>query len=713
MLTRYTKTLLTKSIQVAMFFMTTTIYAQNNFQREWDYRYGGTKDEKLKVFLPTYDKGYLLAGSSLSINDGDKTQGSNGSWDYYVVRTDSAGVRLWDARFGGSLEDELTCVLQTGDGGFLLGGFSRSGISGDKSEANWDQTTHNYADYWIVKINAQGVKQWDKRFGGIYEDKLNAIVISGDDGYLLGGHSLSSMTGDKTQASFGGPDYWVVKIDASGNKIWDKTFGGNRNDQLTAMTRTKDGAFILAGHTWSDQSGDISFGNRGLVNYCDYWIMKMDAQGNQVWDKRYGGAANDILYSIIESRDEGFLMAGNSYSSVGGEKTEANNGPVNTSDIWVIKTDNLGNIQWDKSLGGSYNENKFGNITQTSDNGFFIAATSYSQVSGDKTENNLGQENNWVVKLDPTGNVLWDKTIFTSGRDDSGFAYLLNDGSIVAANHTNGQIAGYKSQDTYDITKKYCDFWIVKLSNVVPPVADFMYGTDPVCSRTCIDFTNLSVNAISYQWSFPGGNPATSIAQNPTGICYNTAGTFDVMLIVTNNYGVDTMFMPNYINVLQSPTNFTVSAVNDTLFASPGYTAYAWYFNGSPILSATGSFFVPQATGDYFVSAVSVNGCGTSAHIDYLINSVNSLNDNSHSVSIYPNPAGDNFVISMNSLDTQKPITISIFDQVSKLVATEKINSSSAEINYVVNSSSMKSGLYWIRIMNGDKMMRKSVIITK
>ncbi|MBL0034108.1 MAG: hypothetical protein IPP27_18705 [Bacteroidetes bacterium] len=175
------------------------------------------------------------------------------------------------------------------------------------------------------------------------------------------------------------------------------------------------------------------------------------------------------------------------------------------------------------------------------------------------------------------------------------------------------------------------------MSNVVPPVADFMYGTDPVCSRTCIDFTNLSVNAISYQWSFLGGNPATSIAQNPTGICYNTAGTFDVMLIVTNNYGVDTMFMPNYINVLQSPTNFTVSAVNDTLFASPGYTAYAWYFNGSPILSATGSFFVPQATGDYFVSAVSVNGCGTSAHIDYLINSVNSLNDNSHSVSIYPN----------------------------------------------------------------------------
>ena len=309
--------------------------------------------------------------------------------------------------------------------------------------------------------------------------------------------------------------------------------------------------------------------------------------------------------------------------------------------------------------------------------------------------------------------MLWDKTIFTSGRDDSGFAFLLNDGSIVAANHTNGEIAGYKTQTTYDISKKYCDFWIVKLSNVVPPVASFMYGTDPVCSRTCIDFTNLSVNAISYQWSFPGGNPSTSNAMNPSSICYNTAGSYDVQLIVTNNYGTDTMLMPNYINVMQSPTNFALNLANDTIFASPGYTAYSWYINGNPILIATGSYFVPQASGNYFVSAVSVNGCETSAQIEYLINSVNSLNDNSHTVSIFPNPAGDNFVINMSSLDSQKPVTISIFDQVSKLVATEKINPSSTEINFVVNSSSMKSGLYWIRIMNGDKMMRKSVIITK
>ena len=117
MLKLYTHKFFKGSLHVAMLFMTTTMYAQNNFQREWDHRYGGTKNEKLKVFLPTYDHGYLLAGSSLSINDGDKTQGSNGGLDYYVVKTDSAGVKLWDARFGGSLEDELTCVLQTGDGG--------------------------------------------------------------------------------------------------------------------------------------------------------------------------------------------------------------------------------------------------------------------------------------------------------------------------------------------------------------------------------------------------------------------------------------------------------------------------------------------------------------------------------------------------------------------------------------------------------------------
>ncbi len=696
-----------------MSFMTTAIYAQNNFQREWDYRYGGTKNEKLKVFLPTRDHGYLLAGSSISINDGDKTQTTNGAFDYYVVKTNDVGVKLWDATFGGSLEDELTAAIQTGDGGFLLGGYSRSGISGDKSEANWDVSGHDYPDYWVVKIDAQGVKQWDKRFGGIYDDRLTSLLIAGDDGYLLGGYSESFATGDKSQASLGGPDYWVVKIDANGNKIWDKTFGGNRNDQLTSMTTTKDNSVVLAGFTWSDQSADITEANRGISNFCDYWIMKMDMNGNKVWDKRYGGTTNDHLFSIIEANDQGLLMAGYSYSTIGGEKTGVNYGAVNTSDLWVIKTDEFGNLEWDRTLGGTMNENKNGNITQTADNGFFIASTSYSGISGDKTESNLGQENNWVVKLDQLGNVQWDKTIFTSGRDDSGFAYLLSDGSIVAANHSNGDIAGYKTQTTYDISKKYCDYWIVKLSNVVPPVADFIQATPQVCSKSCIDFTNLSVNANSCQWFFPGANPATSIQRNPTGICYNNAGTFDVMLIVENNYGVDTLFMPAYINVLQSPTGFALTATNDTIFASPGYASYAWYFNGNPILSATGSYYVPQANGAYYVSATNSNGCEANALLDYIINSVNGLTDNSGNVSVYPNPAGENFVINMNSLDKQKPVSISIFDQVSKLVMTEKINPASAELSYVVNSSTMKAGLYWIRIINGDKMVRKSIVITK
>ncbi len=713
MLTLNTHKLLIKSIHVAMFFMTTTIYAQNNFQHEWDHRYGGTANEKLKVFLPTRDQGYILGGISLSGMDGDKSQPSNGGMDYYVVKTDSVGVKQWDARFGGSLEDELSTVLQTGDGGFLLGGSSRSGISGDKTEGNWDISGHDYNDYWIVKIDAHGVKQWDKRFGGIYEDKLNAIVVSGDDGYLLGGHSESSISGDKTEASLGGPDYWVVKIDAVGNKIWDKRFGGNRNDQLNSIVATNDGAFILAGITWSDNGADISFGNRGLVNYCDYWILKMDVFGNKLWDQRYGGALNDNLTSAIETNDNGFLIQGFSYSNTGGEKSEMNKGPLNTSDLWLIKTDALGNLQWDKTLGGDVNENKSGNVTQTSDNGYFIASSSYSDVSGDKTEMNQGQEQSWVLKLDALGNVAWDKTIFTTGRDDVGFAYLQNDGSIIAANYSNGDIAGYKTESNYDISLKYCDFWILKLANAVPPVADFLNADPTVCSKTCVDFTNLSVNASSYQWFFQGANPATSNLQNPTNICYNNAGDFDVMLIVENNYGIDTMFLSNYMHVLQSPANIILVQSGDTLFAPAGFAGYEWYLNGNPILSASDYFFVPQLTGDYLVTAINQNGCGTSAHLDYIVNSVNGLSDISNSIAVFPNPAGDNFVISMNSLESKKEISISIFNQLSQEVFSEKINPASTEINYVVNSSSMESGLYWIRFVCGDKMIRKSIVITK
>jgi PKD repeat protein len=223
----------------------------------------------------------------------------------------------------------------------------------------------------------------------------------------------------------------------------------------------------------------------------------------------------------------------------------------------------------------------------------------------------------------------------------------------------------------------------------------------------------MSANAASCHWIFQGGNPATSTDFNPANVCYYTPGDFDVTLIVENNYGTDTMFLDNYIHVVQSPLNIVITQSNDSLFVPTGFTSYEWYFNGDPILSSSDYFTVPMLTGEYFVIAYDVNGCSTNAQLDYIVNSVRPVDDLSSAVSVFPNPAGDNFVIHMNSLESQKPVTISIFDQLSKLVIKEQIIPSSTEVNYVVNSTSMKPGIYWIRVMNGDKMVRKSIVISK
>jgi hypothetical protein len=150
---------------------------------------------------------------------------------------------LWNKRFGGEGYDQLNTAIQTKDGGYLLGGISLSGISGDKS-----QEGRGDSDYWIVKIDSKGTKQWDKRFGGLRQDVLKAMVQTENGGYLLTGDSFSGIGGDKTQKNYGPAtgagfysDFWVIKIDSLGNKLWDKTFGGDYTENINYVSITEEG----------------------------------------------------------------------------------------------------------------------------------------------------------------------------------------------------------------------------------------------------------------------------------------------------------------------------------------------------------------------------------------------------------------------------------------------------------------------------------------
>ncbi|WP_375434938.1 T9SS type A sorting domain-containing protein [uncultured Hymenobacter sp.] len=178
-------------------------------------------------------------------------------------------ARQWDKTFGGTSDERLADAQQTSDGGYILGGHSTSNASGDKT-----QPSQGSADYWVVKLDASGTKQWDRTFGGNNFDHPNALQQTSDGGYILGGHSTSNASGDKTQPSQGGEDYWVVKLGADGTKQWDRSFGGSGADYATTLQQTSDGGYLLGGISNSGISGDKAQPSQGGE---DYWVLKLSA----------------------------------------------------------------------------------------------------------------------------------------------------------------------------------------------------------------------------------------------------------------------------------------------------------------------------------------------------------------------------------------------------------------------------------------------------
>ena len=203
----------------------------------------------------------------------------------------------WDRTFGGNNYEQFNIVRQTSDGGYISGGWSQSPISGSKSQANWD-ASNNTPDYWIVKTDAFGTKQWDKRYGGTNWETFGSLQQTSDGGYILGGYSSSPVSGDKSQASRGVIDYWAIKLDATGAKQWDARYGGTSNDYMTCVIQTSDGGYMFCGFSTSGASGDKTQSNQGAN---DYWLVKTDASGVKQWDKRFGGTQDDWAYSVIQT----------------------------------------------------------------------------------------------------------------------------------------------------------------------------------------------------------------------------------------------------------------------------------------------------------------------------------------------------------------------------------------------------------------------------
>jgi hypothetical protein len=321
----------------------------------------------------------------------EKDEDSRGDFDYWIVKLNHKGDIEWNKTIGGGGTEYIDNIVQTTDGGYMLAGSSSSNASGEKTE-----DSRGDFDYWVVKLDKNGNKVWDKTMGGNSWEFCSPIINTKDGGVLVGGFSVSDISGEKSENSRGDADYWIVKLNKDGQIEWDKTIGGDQGDFCHVELQTDDGGYVLAGVSLSNTAGEKTENSRGGF---DFWLVGLDKNGNKVWDKTIGGSDNEgDVWSFQKTEDNGYILEGFSISGISGEKTEECRGDF---DYWVVKLDKNYNIQWDKTIGGAGFESVWGNCVQEiKKNVFVVGGTSWSDISGDKTVATVGLADFWLTVLD-------------------------------------------------------------------------------------------------------------------------------------------------------------------------------------------------------------------------------------------------------------------------------------------------------------------------
>ncbi len=341
---------------------------------QWEQNYGGSGHDRAEDIRQTADGGYIVAGHSQSA-DGDVGV-NKGLRDFWVFKLDAAGNLEWEKTYGGSANDVAYSVRQTGDGGYIVAGFSAS-VNGDVSGNKGN------SDYWVLKLDAGGAIQWKRNYGGSQADVATSVEVTTDGGYVVAGRSESG-NGD-VGGNNGNRDYWVLKLNNSGDIQWQHNYGGSDADFAEEIQQTADGGYVIAGYSFSN-NGDVGL-NYGI---SDAWVLKTDASGNIQWGRVYGGFSYDEVFSIDQNIDGGFILGGLS-------RTPKNNmGGTNIDEAWILRLDPSGYLQWEEKYGGIGIEQAL-SVRQTTDNGFVIAGVS-EFPSGDVGENN-GQLDFWIIKL--------------------------------------------------------------------------------------------------------------------------------------------------------------------------------------------------------------------------------------------------------------------------------------------------------------------------
>jgi hypothetical protein len=306
---------------------------------------------------------------------------------------------LWTKTYGGFNGDIARCVQQTNDGGYILTGMTASYGAGDM-------------DIYIIKTDSLGELLWTKTYGGFYNDGSEWIECTTDSGYIVAGTSNSYGSGSS--------DIWVVRINENGDTTWTQTYGGVNGDKSWSVIQTNDEGYVICGKTESYGAGG-----------SDVWLIKTDSLGDTVWTQTYGGSQHDLGRSVVQTSDNCYIITGYTYSYGSGQ-----------SDIWLIKTDSLGDALWTRVFGGTDYDYAY-QVVETEDHGYFITGMTMSLGNG--------HADAWFIRTDSLGDTLWTRTF-----GDTSYEYMVSgvqtaDGGFIACGYTE--------------TNWIYDLWIIKLDS--------------------------------------------------------------------------------------------------------------------------------------------------------------------------------------------------------------------------------------------------------
>jgi hypothetical protein len=364
---------------------------------EWSKTYGGTNFDYGCSVVQTGDGGYAIAGYTESFGNGGK--------DFWLVKTDGTGNMQWNWPYGGTSEDGAHSLVQTVDGGYAIAGWTDSfGVRGH--------------DFWLVKTDGTGHMQWNWPYGGTSEDVAYSLVQTVDGGYAIAGRTKSFGAGDD--------DFWLVKTNSTGHMQWNRTYGGTGDEHAYSVIQTLDGGYAMAGHTSSFGAGST-----------DLWLVKTDPAGNPQWNRTYGGTNQDYSYCVVQTSDGGYAIVGETMSFGAGH-----------FDSWLVKTNSTGHMQWNRTYGGTGWDIAH-SVVQTGDGGYVMA--------GQTRSFGAGAQDFWIVKTNCSGNPQWNQTYGGTATDIAHSVVQTGDGGYAIAGYTESFGAGNG------------DFWLIKLAGDKTP----------------------------------------------------------------------------------------------------------------------------------------------------------------------------------------------------------------------------------------------------